>query len=259
MTKQLDCIVAAGGVPQPNDPLYDYTLGKPKALLEINGRLMIEYVLDALQQATTVNHIVVVGLEPNAVSQTAKNITYLPNQGSLLGNGLAGVKWLRENRRLTGPVLLSSSDIPALTAPIVDHFVASCVPFKNSIYYNFITRQTLEIRYPHSKRTYIKLKGLEIAGGYLLLVQSELGESHADLWEALINGRKHAWKLARLVGWRTLIKLLTRQLSIDDIEAITERILGKKGKIILNPHAEIGMDVDKKEQLEILIEDLSKT
>ena len=34
----MDCVITAGGVPKPDDPLYVYTQGKPKALLEINGR-----------------------------------------------------------------------------------------------------------------------------------------------------------------------------------------------------------------------------
>lgn len=255
----MDCIIVAGGVPEPDDPLYAYTQGKPKALLEINGRFLVDYVLAAMQDAQSVETIVLVGLNQEQVGQLAsKGMVGLPDQGGLLNNILYGIDWLHENRGLNGPVLLSSSDIPALTPAIVEHFIEQCQPFNHSVYYNFVTRSVLERRYPGSNRTYVKLKGLEIAGGDMHIAQSELGKSHAELWETMINGRKHAWKLARIVGWPTLLKLLTRQLTLHDIEHLTGRILGKNGKIMLNPHAEIAMDIDKVNQLELLTKEMKQ-
>ena len=34
----MDVIVTAGGIPRPNEPLYPYTQGESKALLEIAGK-----------------------------------------------------------------------------------------------------------------------------------------------------------------------------------------------------------------------------
>ncbi len=45
----MDAIVIAGGVPTPVEPLYPYTQGKPKALLDLCGKPMIQWVLDALE------------------------------------------------------------------------------------------------------------------------------------------------------------------------------------------------------------------
>jgi NDP-sugar pyrophosphorylase family protein len=42
----MDAVITAGGVPQPDELLYPYTL-KPKALLEIDGKPMVQWVLDA--------------------------------------------------------------------------------------------------------------------------------------------------------------------------------------------------------------------
>lgn len=254
----MDCVIAAGGVPKPDDPLYVYTQGKPKALLEINGRSLLNYIVTAFDQATAIKNIIVVGLEAETVPELALLATFLPNQGSLLANGLYGIKWLREHKQLSGPVLLSSSDIPAITPTIIDHFINACHPFDRSVYYNFISRETLEKRFPSSKRTYVKLKGIEIAGGDLMMAQSELAETHYEFWQAAINGRKHAWKLARIVGWHALFKLFTRRLSLNDIEDRTAEIFGTPSKIILNPHAEIGMDIDKPNQFELLSKMLGK-
>ena len=50
----MDAIVIAGGVPKPEDPLYEYTQGQPKALLDIAGKSMVQWVLDALAEADSI-------------------------------------------------------------------------------------------------------------------------------------------------------------------------------------------------------------
>ena len=40
----MDAIVTAGGIPMPGEPLYEYTNGSPKALLDIAGKPMIQWV-----------------------------------------------------------------------------------------------------------------------------------------------------------------------------------------------------------------------
>ena len=44
----MDAVVLAGGIPQPNEPLYSYSHGEAKALIDMAGKPMIQWVLDAL-------------------------------------------------------------------------------------------------------------------------------------------------------------------------------------------------------------------
>ena len=44
----MDAIVIAGGIPQPEDPLYTYSHGDSKALIDVAGKPMVQWVLDAL-------------------------------------------------------------------------------------------------------------------------------------------------------------------------------------------------------------------
>ena len=44
----MDAIVIAGGIPQPQDPLYTYSHGDSKALIDIAGKPMVQWVLDVL-------------------------------------------------------------------------------------------------------------------------------------------------------------------------------------------------------------------
>ncbi len=63
----MDAIVLAGGIPQPDDPLYAYTQGKPKPLLEIAGKPMLQWVLNALSASDHVDNVVIVGLDDQFV------------------------------------------------------------------------------------------------------------------------------------------------------------------------------------------------
>ena len=44
----MDAIVTAGGIPQPEDPLYTFSNGNAKALIDVAGKPMVQWVLDAL-------------------------------------------------------------------------------------------------------------------------------------------------------------------------------------------------------------------
>ena len=252
----INCVIMAGGLPQPDDPLYPLTQGKSKVLLDMGGRTMLERVADALQNAQSVGEVVVVGLGSDLGMTFQKPVSHLPDQGSLLKNALAGIAKVRELHPETNLVLLCSADIPTLTPAIVDDFIEKCRPFDKGMVYNFVDKPTLEARFPGSNRTYVKLKDALIAGGDITLIQADLADTNQDIWEALTNARKHAWKLARVVGLRFMLKFLLRQLSFADIEDAAYRITGRPCQVMLNPHAEIAMDADKPEQVELLRADI---
>lgn len=110
----------------------------------------------------------------------------------------------------------------------------------------------MEKRFPGSKRTFVPLKEARIAGGDIFIIQPWIADTHRELWDAMTNARKHAWKLARLVGLGTLVKYLFRRLSIADLEGIGFRFLGHPVKVVETPHAEIVMDADKPYQVDLL-------
>ena len=79
----MDAIVMAGGIPRAEDPLYEYTQGDPKALLDIAGKPMIQWVLDAISGSATVERVVLISLPEDANLECTKPVTYLPDQGGL--------------------------------------------------------------------------------------------------------------------------------------------------------------------------------
>jgi hypothetical protein len=72
------------------------------------------------------------------------------------------------------------------------------------------------------------------------------------IWNDLIAARKKPIKQAAMFGFDTLFLVLTRLLTVNQLEERVSRKLGLKGRTLLTPYAEMGMDVDKLFQLEIV-------
>ena len=255
----MDCIVVAGGIPGPEDPLYEYTQGRSKTLLDMEGRTMLERVMDALQTSENVERIVIVGLEGDMGMQFSRPADmFLPDHGSMVANVIAGVEWLRRDKPDIEAVLYCTADIPTITGPIVDQFVQRCQPLEKGVYYILVSQEAMEERFPDSSRTYVKFNGVNAAGGDMAIARAELADSNQELWEALSNARKHAWKLARIVGFSTLVKYLTRQLSLEEVQKTAERIIDYPVEIVVDPPAELAMDADKPDQVDMLRAELRR-
>ncbi|MCA9981620.1 MAG: nucleotidyltransferase family protein [Anaerolineales bacterium] len=257
---QLPVLITAGGIPEPDSPLYHETLGQPKALLDMGGMTMLGRVLHGLAEAESVGELVVTGLDEvywAAIQhEQPRPVTFLPNAGSMVGNIQQGLAYLRPRHETTCPVaLICSSDIPHMQGFMVDELVNEARPFDRLFYYVAVTPETIEAVYPGAERTYVNLKGgLRLAGADVGLVRYELLDTDPQLWEQLTAARKHAWQIARRVGWGVLFKLLLRQLSVADIYATAVRVLktNREPQLIITPHAALAMDADKPHQVALL-------
>lgn len=249
---ELAAVILAGHSPEEEDPLAEYTLGQPKGLIPIAGQPMISYVVSALAGSRYIRPIVVVGLPPEARSLLPLPVIHLSEQGDLLSNAEAGIGHaLAQQPHLAG-VLVSSADIPLLTSPVVDSFIESCLQTDHDLYYGVVERPVMEGRFPTSRRTYVRLVDGQFAGADLFLVRAGAMGLNRELWRRLAGARKNPLAQARMLGglW-PLLKFFTRRMSLSEAERRASRALRIRGRAVVCPWAEVGMDVDKPFQLEI--------
>jgi GTP:adenosylcobinamide-phosphate guanylyltransferase len=227
-------------------------------MIDVAGKPMIQWVLDALGEAKSVDNVIVIGLSPKSGVTCRKPLYFISNQGRMLANIVAGVNKSLELKKDIDYVLLVSSDIPALKPEMVDWLVETCMQTKDDIYYGICRQEVMEKRFPNSRRTFTHLKDMDVCGADINMAHVRMATEHLDMWEQLIGNRKSPLRQARLIGVGTLFALFTRRLTLDDaIRRVCERI-GIKGRAIDWPYAEACMDVDKPHQLELLREDLAK-
>ena len=254
----MNAIVTAGGIPQPGEPLYEVTQGGPKALLNVAGKPMVQWVLDALSGAINIERVVLVSLPDDSGLTCTKLVAYVPNQGGMLQNIRAGIEKVLEVDPQAKHILAVSSDIPAVTSEMVDWMVKTTMETDHDIYYSVIPKEVMDKRFPGSKRSFTHLKDMDLCGGDMNVVRAKTVAANEELWEKIIASRKNVFKQAALLGYDNLFLLLSRQITIDNaVQRVTKR-MDITGRVIVCPYAEVGMDVDKPHQLEMVRADLAK-
>jgi len=248
----MDAIIVAGGLVEPTDPLYTMTGTSNKALLPIDGKPMIQYVVDALAGSSEVEQFVIVGLTPEACPDLGVPVVYVPSQHSLLDNVVAGFKKLQEIKPGAQLAILSTADIPLLTSAMVNWLIKTCTETDHDVYYTIVERSTMEQRFPGADRTFVLLHGGAYCGGDIFMTRTDLVHSNQALLDKLMDARKSFWKQVRLVGPGLLLRFALRRLTLADAERRISRALNVRGRAVATPYAEMGMDVDKPHQLEIV-------
>ncbi len=254
----MDAVVTAGGIPQPDELLYPYTLGKPKALLEIAGKPMVQWVLDALSGAKKVENVVLIGLTEESGVTCAKPLTFIPNKTSMIENILGGINKVLEINPSATRVLMVSSDIPAITPEMLDWEVETTLQTDVDLCYTVVKREVVEVRYPGSRRTYVKLKDVDVCGGDLNVLHTSVVRMDPEIWERLIATRKNPVKQAAILGFDTLFLMMFRMITLDEAVKKVATRLQMTGRAVVCPYAEIAMDVDKPNQLEMIRTDLMR-
>jgi len=254
----MNAIITAGGIPQPGEPLYEYAQGKSKALIDVAGKPMIQWVLNALGGAKSVENVIIVGLSAADGLTCAKPLHYVPNQGRMLANITIGVQKSLQLNPQEQHVFIVSSDIPALQAEMVDWLAANAMQTNADIYYGVCPQAVMEARFPTSKRTYTKLKDMQVCGADINIIHVNQVTVHLETWEQLIGNRKSPLKQAAVIGFDTLIQLALRQFTLQGLVACACQRIGITGRAIIWDKAEPCMDVDKPHQLEIMRADLAK-
>jgi GTP:adenosylcobinamide-phosphate guanylyltransferase len=248
----MDAILLAGGVPTPDSPLYPYTEGKPKAVLQIGNKTLIQWVLDALNESSSIENIIVVG-EENIKSElrSDKILAFKPAEEDVIRNFQLGASELVAHKPGAEQVVLVSCDIPLLTPESIDWVVQTSLESEKDLYYPVIEQNQMEDRFPDSARSYVKLRDMNVCGGDLVVINLDLYKNREEFWRKIFEARKTYFRQALLVGFDILFLLLLRRLTlIMAVEKVTHR-LEITGEALNCPYPEIGMDIDKPHQLEI--------
>jgi hypothetical protein len=251
-------VVTAGSRPASDEPLFELTQGGYKAMLAINGKPMIQWVLDALNHAQSVSQIVVVGLPLYSNLNCDRPLTHVEDHGGLVENVCAG---LREAGRLMpgeSHSLLLSCDIPTITGEMVDWVAAQIGTNPVDIIYPVISRKVMEDRFPGSKRTYLHLKDIEVCGGDVMAVRNRIASEDNPLWRRIVDARKNPLRQAALFGYDTLFMVALRQYTLEEAGRSISKRMGIQGRPVLSPFADIGMDIDKPQQLQLVLSDMAR-
>ena len=148
-------------------------------------------------------------------------------------------------------MLLASADIPLLQTATIDWFVAECERMGADFIYSIVEKNVMEGQFPGAARSYVPMAEGRFCGGDLFFVRTAVARHNEQLVRDLLDRRKSAFQQVRLAGFGNVIKFLFRRLTIPDAEAVGSRLFRCDARTIISPYADLGMDVDKPQQLQL--------
>lgn len=238
-------IVLAGGGPEPH-----LAPDLPsKAFLVFGGRPLVVRVTEALRGVPSIGRIVVVGPAQPLRSLLDSSFEIIPERATLVDNIAAGVAPLSGESR----VLAVASDLPLMTAGVIENFLAQCTG-DASLYYAIVPEAAVAGRYPGARKTYVRVTDGVFTGGSVLLFDPQIVEGVRPLVERIMAGRKKPWLLAQLFGWSLATRLIAGTLSIADAEARVQEVTGIRGRAVVVESPELALDIDaeRPENMKIL-------
>lgn len=241
---KVDAVVLAGA---PNDgPLQEVRSEKWEAQIPINGKPMVDYVIEALTSSSRVANIVVVAPE-DLKDSLPSQAQWVEAGGSLTENIFRAIDALDKQNN----ILFVTSDVPFLHSEAIDDFVDRCGELDGDIFYPLISREANEQLYPETVRTYFTLKEGEFTGGNIVLTTPQAVIDSRWVMDQVISRRKKPWKIIRMLGVFFILKFVTRQLTLRQLEKRASELLGHSGVLIISPYPELSTDVDKPSDLEL--------
>lgn len=242
MKQSLWNIVVLGG---GHDKLAQAHGVATKALIPLHGKPIAAYVLDALLESQKVGELVYVGATNPQLHGIDKIV---PDAGSFINNLRSGIQTLSHRSKR---VLIVTADIPLINAHQIKNLLEEIENSSDSagLLYPIITKESCESVYPEVKRTYAKIKDGRFTGGNVIVVDSHIIDTFLPTIEQVFQLRKSPLKLAGIIGLGTAFKLMTGQITLKELEDKVSHILGVEARAIITPHAAIGTDIDKEEDI----------
>lgn len=213
-----------------------------KALFQINGKMMVEYVIEAARGVNDIRKIVLVGDKSELESTLSQKVdVIIDSKGSALENVMAGIKYLNDKEY----ILVCSSDIPFITSDAIKDFIDRSKETGADFCYPIVEKNESDKKFPDMKRTFVKTKEGLFTGGNIFYINPAVVESCFKIADKLIQARKNPLKMARILSPVLLISLATGNLSIKKAEKRFSKIMGIKARAIISRYPEVGNDVDK--------------
>lgn len=243
-----DAVILAGGGKE--EPLTVQEGVSNKVFIDIFGRAMLLYILEALAGAASVRKVVVVGPleELGGLLGKESRYTLIREEGGMLDNISAGLRELDQQR----PALILTGDIPLLAPDIIEEFLRLCAPFSGDFYYPILSRESCRKRFPQMKRTYVSLREGSFTGGNIALLRPDWFARSRHRLDQFVAYRKKPLKLFRLLPPGFILKFIFKRLTVTDLESYLSEMFQARACAVPCDLVEIGTDVDKISDLEVV-------
>ena len=250
-TGQWTAIILAGQRPGEDD--FANRLGVPaKALIEVGGEPMLGRVARTLLASPSIDRIVVLAQQPQALIEGALAWMAAEPRIALAGgaDGISlGILAVVGSETAPWPVLVVTADHALLTPDMIERFLGGTGDSDAAV--AVVERRVVEAAYPETRRTWLKFSDGAFTGANLFALRTAAARKALAIWSEVERDRKKARKLLRFFGPMLALRAFTRTISLEAAMRIAARRAGLSCKPVTLPIAEAAIDVDKPEDLRL--------
>ena len=209
-----------------------------KCLVEVAGRPMIHWVLDALRGARCVDRFVVVGPE-DLLLPAGVEAPVIHNDGGTYTDSLrVGVGSVRGDR-----VLVIAADVPLVLPGGVDEYVTNCLASGADVCFPAVSWEAMQARFPGARKTWYDLRDGKLTKGNAVVGPRDFFLTESGRIESLFKTRKKK-RWAGLICQQFMRRLLARAASQADVEAMLSSYLGVRLRAV-PADPSLAVDVDE--------------
>jgi GTP:adenosylcobinamide-phosphate guanylyltransferase len=239
--KKFHAIVLAGDR-GADDPLAGALGVKRKALLPLNGKPMLSYVLAAVKGSDNISNVSVVANDVESLKAGLGGVEGISFEEGAHSPVSSVIKAVQGKGK---PILIVTADNPLITITAIDEFCLASLAQGVDITVGFATKSSVLKAFPKANRTFIRLRGESYTGCNMFALTTDNSMKALDFWLGIEAERKKAWKLIAAFGWFNLIKTLCGIMSLDKAMISAGKVIGAETKAIILTDPALSMDVDK--------------
>ena len=251
--------------PEPMDKAdIDY-----KAIIKIDGKPMVNYVMEALAESFYTKNIYVVGeedlLNKVDIQRGKEKIKFVDDKGSFVDNLVEGGNASQSNK-----ILFSTSDIPLIKKEHINNFIEKCSYRRDGDFYlAYYLKEDYEKNFPGVKSgKFYQLGDKFVKNGCIFMLDRDFlddinkNKEFQKIISYLYDQRKYAWKLLATLAKCHLsglaLKYIFKTPPIEEAERILYEKIGFHFYGI-ESSTRTGIDIDSSEELQKIEEIIKKS
>ncbi|MDH5404730.1 MAG: NTP transferase domain-containing protein [Candidatus Heimdallarchaeota archaeon] len=252
-------VMAGSSSKDLDDPLLIKAGVTNKALINLNNKPVIEYLLQAMDEAKSIDRILVIGLDQTDIQfKGKKTIEFIKITGDRVETVFTAMNYFAETQDDQDMIIQFTSDTPFFTGEIIDHCIEKMdITSNKDVYYGLITKEIFDKRFPNAHRSFRKLKEGIFAGADMNCFRIRTVLDNKEATRIFLENKKSLVKTIISFSPLFIVKYALGRLSINDII----KFFKVKFKSDVSPYfpqyAEAGMDLDYPEQIEAFEKDLN--
>lgn len=240
--------IVLAGQRNASDPLVQQSGACCKALIEIDGKPMLQRVLDTLAASQQVGHRIISG--PDLQQLDPQNeIRKLVDSGTIdwqiPQTSPSTSAWhAMQAVPAQSPILLTTADHPLLTTEIVEEFCRQSLARNLDVAAGLAPYQLVQQAFPDMKKTVMRFQDGDYCGCNLFAFMTPRGREVSRFWRKIEQQRKNPFKVIQALGWTAVLKYLFHRLTLREaLDNLSNKLDLRAGTVLL-PWAEAAIDVD---------------